>query len=82
MIHTDLRYTSELPRLCLEVLGIIMDQRRRGQRVTCRSLAQERGVNAAGSHMEALRRLRACGLIEWEDGRAATIRPTCKVLLP
>lgn len=58
------------------VLGAVLDLHARNGRVTLRAAAKAVGRSPGTVH-QSLLDLRAAGLVTWEDGTAATLRPTC-----
>ncbi len=65
------------------ILGCILEARDAGEPPpNHRELAKVAGIRSLNGVNYHLRRLRRLGLIEWNDGDARTLRPTCKLLIP
>jgi DNA-binding transcriptional ArsR family regulator len=69
-----------LPPSCLRLLLAVCELADAGGTVTLRRLQRRLGLSPNGV-LVALLPLRDAGLVEWEDGRAGTLRPRCTIAL-
>lgn len=67
------------PRHTRLLLATIQVHARDG-RATMREVVDAAGYASIGSAHQALHQLRALGLLTWEDGKAATLRPLVTVV--
>ncbi len=49
--------------------------------ITVRAVAEKAGFRSPNSAFKVLHKLRACGLVAFDDGHGATIRPTCSITI-
>jgi predicted ArsR family transcriptional regulator len=66
-----------LPSGCLRVLGVLLGAPGRPLPWTFREVADELGLSEFVVRKHLLR-LRAWGLVAWEDGKCRTLRATCR----
>lgn len=75
--------SDRIPPSCLKVLLVVLQAADRGESVTLGCIAARLGWRCkTGDYISGcLRRLRAAGLIAYEDGKRRTVRPACRLTM-
>lgn len=72
---TSLPTGAITPRMTRVLLAVLVVRQRLG-RAPLRAVAEAAGYSSVGSMHHVVRKLRDAGLVTWEEGRVATLRPT------
>lgn len=80
-MHREFGAANTLPSSALHCLYAILRIADGGEPVTVRRIMRVCGWKSPNSVTWTLRRLVRAGLVAWEPGQRATIRPLCRVTL-
>ncbi len=68
---------DNIPERALRLLAILLRLEEEQVSVTCRDLLKAYGCKSLNNIHPMLRRLKAAGLVTWEERRGGTLRATC-----